>query len=144
MKQTFLVILAIFFIIICLISAELINIQAEKKEIEKQNSEYEKYLNQKILGTDLATLISKVVDQNEKNNIPKDEKGYYIENSKNSIKIDLKMVTIEKTYPMEEIYKGEIAKFVQNFNLIDFKCTSIQYHKKTGKVSKLIFEELEN
>ena len=53
------------------------------------------------------------------------------------------MTTIDKTYPMEEIHSNEIVKFVQNFNLIKFKCTSIEYHKKTGKVSKLIFEELE-
>ncbi len=143
MKQTLLVLLAIFFIIICLVSAMLINIQSEKKIVLQENLEYEQYLNKEILGTDLATLISKVVDQNEKNQVKKDENGYYIDNGENSIKIDLKMTTIDKTYPMEEIHSNEIVKFVQNFNLIKFKCTSIEYHKKTGKVSKLIFEELE-
>ena len=105
--------------------------------------QYENYLNDKILGTELATLISKVIDHNEKNNVEKDERGYYISNNKNSIKIDLKMTTIEKSYPMEEIYNNQIINFVQNFNLIEFKCTNIEYHKETGRVSKLIFEELE-
>lgn len=143
MKNTLLLILAIFFIIICIISGLLININSEKEAIKKENAQYEKYLNKEILGTELATLISKVTDQNEKNDIKKDEKGYYINNNENSIKIDLKMTTVNRTYPMEEIYNNQIINFVQNFNLIKFKCTNIEYHNATGKISKLVFEELE-
>ncbi len=143
MRQTLLIILAVFFIIICLVSAMIINIQSQKKTVLQENLEYEQYLNKEILGTDLATLISKVVDKNEKNQVKKDENGYYIDNGENSIKIDLKMTTIDKTYPMEEIHNNKIVKFVQNFNLVKFKCINIEYHKKTGKISKLIFEELE-
>ena len=54
-----------------------------------------------------------------------------------------KEATIEKTYPMELIYKNNITNFVKNFNVILFKCTNIEYHKTTGKVSKLIFEQVE-
>ena len=118
MKQSLLMLLAIFFIIICITCIILINLQTEKTEIKNENTQYEKYLNKEILGTDLASLINKVVDKNEKNNIQKDGNNYYIDNDENSIKIDLKMTTIDKTYPMEEIYNKEIAKFVQNFNLI--------------------------
>lgn len=142
MKQSFLLMLTIIFIMICIICTVLINIRAEQSSIKKENKEFEKYLDKEILGTELASLISKVVDKNERNLVSKDEKGYYIENSENSIKIDLKMKTINKTYPMEEIYNNEIVLFVQNFNLIKFKCTSLEYHKKTGRVSRLIFEEL--
>jgi len=53
------------------------------------------------------------------------------------------MITIEKTYPMEEIYNNDITKFVQNFNIVEFKCSEISYHKKTGKISKIVFDELE-
>lgn len=142
MKQSFLLVLITIFIVICIICTVLINIRADQNAIKQENSEFEKYLNKEILGTELASLISKSVDKNEKNLVSKNEKGYYIENQKNSIKIDLKMTTINKTYPMEEIYNNEITKFVKNFNLIKFKCTSIEYHKKTGKISKLVFEEL--
>lgn len=144
MKNTFLLILAIFFIIICIVSGLLIDMNSEKDAIKKENAQYEKYLNEEILGTELATLISKVIDHNEQNNVEKDEKDYYISNNANSIKIDLKMTTIEKTYPMEEIYNNQIINFVQNFNLIKFKCINIEHHKETGRVSKLIFEELQN
>lgn len=143
MKQSLLIILAIIFIVICIVSGTIINLRAENKEINKYNLEYEKYLNKEILGTEIATLISKVIDQNERNNIQKDENGYYINNNQNSIKIDLKMITIEKTYPMETIYNNQITNFVQNFNQIKFKCTKIEYHEQTGKISRLIFEELE-
>ena len=115
--------------------------QTQNKEVKKQNLEYEYYLNKTVYGTEVATLISKAVDQNEKLKIAKDENGRYIDNGENSIKIDLKMKTIDKTYPMEEIYNSQISNFVQNFNLIEFKCTNIEYHKETGKISKLIFEE---
>ncbi|MDO5555298.1 MAG: hypothetical protein Q4G09_01170 [Clostridia bacterium] len=144
MRNSLLIILAILFITICLTSILVINAQSNKNQILQENSRYEKYLNKQIIGTELATLISKVVDENEKNNIQKDENGYYINNNKNSIKIDLKMITVDKTYPMEEIYKNEITKFVQNFNLIEFKCTNIEYHNKTGKIAKLTFEEIKN
>ena len=129
--------------IICITSAVILNKQSEKKQISIENYEYEQYLNKQVIGTDVATLINKVVDQNEKNKVQKNEKGYYIDNEENSIRIDLKMTTINKTYPMEEIYNNKIANFVQNFNLIEFKCTSIEYHNKTGKIAKLTFEELE-
>ena len=142
MKKTFFIVSAVIFIIICMVYTFLIDLRAEKQEIEKDNMQYEQYLNQEILGTELATLISKVVDQNERNNIQKDEKGYYINNGETSIKIDLKMTTIDKTYPMEEIYNNKITSFVENFNFVSFECTSIEYHKKTGRISKLVFEEL--
>jgi hypothetical protein len=141
-RNAILIVLAIFLIIICVTCGFLINLKAEKAQIKKENLEYEQYLNKEILGTELATLISKATDKNERNNVQKDTKGYYISNGENSIKIDLKMTTIDKTYPMEEIYKNKIAAFVKNFNIINFKCTNIEYHKETGKVSKMLFEEL--
>ena len=144
MKQQLLIVLAVLFIIICITCGYLININSEKQALIDYNSQYEAYLNKQVLGTEVATLINKAIDQTQKNNIQKAEKGYYINNTKNSIKIDLKMTTIDKTYPMEEIYNKEITNFVQNFNLIEFKCINIEYHEDTGKVSKLVFEELEN
>lgn len=116
--------------------------QAETRKIIKYNLEYETYLNKEVLGTDVVSVMNKAINQNEKNNIQKDEKGYYIENNENSIKIYLKMITIEKTYPMEEFYNNGMVNFVQNFNLINFKCTSIEYHQRTGKIKQMIFEEL--
>ncbi len=142
MKRTLLIPLVIFFIMICMTCIFLINLKMQSQEIKRENAEFEIFLNKEVLGTDVASLISKAVDKNEKNNIQKDERKYYINNDENSIKIDLKMTTIDKTYPMEEIYNNNITEFVKNFNSIKFKCTSIEYHKKTGKISRITFEEL--
>ena len=95
-----------------------------------------------IYGTELATLINKAVNENENNKISKDEKGYYQENASNSIKIYVKMNTNGKTYQMETFYNNDITNFVENFNLVRFKCTKIEYHKDLGRVSKLYFEEI--
>lgn len=143
MKKSFLIITAIILIIIFIVLGYIFEAQAKQNEVISYNKQYESYLGKEIYGAEIATIINKVTEQNERNNVAKDENGYYIDNGTNSIKIDLKMITIEKTYPMELIYKNDIKSFVKNFNIILFKCTNIEYHKKTGKVSKLIFEQIE-
>ena len=52
------------------------------------------------------------------------------------------MNTNGKTYQMETFYNNDITKFVENFNLVKFRCNKIEYHKKSGRVSKLYFEEI--
>ena len=132
-------------ILIMLISAIglAMNLKTTTEAVHKGNKEYEYYLGKEIYGTDVTSLMNKEINENEKNGVEKDEKGYYIDNNKDSIKIELKMITVEKTYTMEEINNHDMNQFLKNFNLIKFKCTSIEYHRKTGKVSKMIFEQLE-
>lgn len=143
MKKSFLIITAIILIIIFIVLGYIFEAQSKQNEAISYNKQYENYLGKEIYGAEIATLINKVTEQNERNNVSKDENGYYIDNGTNSIKIDLKMITVEKTYPMELIYKNDVINFVKNFNVILFKCTNIEYHKETGKVSKLIFEQIE-
>lgn len=143
MKKTLLIIIIIFLSIIFAISGFLLKIQAQKREVQKENSQYEYYLNKELYGVDVATVINKVIENNEKNNVAKDENNYYIDNSQDSIKVELKMITIDKTYQMEAIYASGITNFVKYFNLIKFKCSSIEYHNKTGRVNKIIFEQIE-
>ena len=112
------------------------------RNIKKYNSQYEYYINKSIYGTELVTLINKVVNENEINKVEKDEKGFFIENNENSIKINIKMNTNGKTYQMETFYNNDITKFVENFNLVKFRCNKIEYHKKSGRVRKLYFEEI--
>ena len=142
MKKNILFIIAIFFIIMCVLFITLRNVQANERMLKKENKEYEIYLNKEIYGTDLASIINKIIDHNEKNNVPKNQYGYYIENNQNSITLEVKMKTIPKAYKMEQFYNNDITKFVENFNEINFKCIEIKYNE-VGKVSKLIFEEIE-
>jgi len=142
MRNSLLLICIPIAIIICSIFGLLITINTTNRIVKEENSEYEYYLNRTVYGTEVTTLINKAINQNENNQIAKDEKGHYIENGEDSLKIEIKMITIEKTYPMEEIYNNDITKFVENFNLIKFKCTNIEYHEKTGKISKITFEQI--
>ena len=143
MKNTVLLISIPIAVIICSLIGLLITKNTTNRIIKEENSEYEYYLGKTVYGTEVTTVINKAINQNETNKIQKDEKKYYIENNENSIKVEIKMITTGKTYPMEEIYNNDITKFVQNFNLIKFKCTSIEYHEKTGKVKKIVFEQIE-
>lgn len=142
MKKTILILLTIFFVIIISTYLFLQNAVQSKKLVLKENAEYEKYCIQEIQGVELATLINKAIDENEKNNIKKDKKNYYIENDENSIKIEIKMYDTEKTYAMEEIYNNNITEFIKYFNFTNFKCTNKEWHKKTGRISKMVFEEI--
>lgn len=144
MKKIVLLIAIPIVIILFSICGLLITKNTTNRITKEENSEYEYYLNKIVYGTDVITVIGKAVDENEKNNIQKNEKNHYIENEENSIKIEIKMLSNGKTYPMEEIYNNDITRFVQNFNLIKFKCTSIEYHKNTGKIRKMFFEETED
>lgn len=143
MKKTFFILTAIILIVTFMALGFILQKRSNQDEIKAYNKNYEYYLNENVYGTEVATLINKVVESNERNNVPKDDNGYYIDNNTNSIKIDIKMITIEKTYPMELIHNSNIENFVKNFNVILFKCTNIEYHKQTGKVSKLVFEQIE-
>ncbi len=114
-------------------------------EIKNINKQYEEYLNKELFGTDVTTVINKAINSNEKNNIEKDEKGFFIENDTNSIKVEIVMLNEEgkETYQMETIDKVGINQFINNFNLINFKCSNIEYHDKTKMVKKIVFEQIE-
>lgn len=135
----------IFIIIVIVVLALLYgyftyNNQAES--IKKENATYEEYYEKEIYGADLATVINKAVNSNENNNVEKDEKGKYIENNQNSIKIDIKIIDNDTTYDMETFYSSGIDKFVENFNMIQFKCTDITYHSETGRIKYMFFEQI--
>ena len=115
--------------------------QEEQNRMQRINQEYEWYKDRDVLGIDLATVINKAVNNNEKQEIEKDKDGYYIEDENYSIKVEIYMITNNTTYQMEAIYKLGVTRFIENFNLVSFKCTDIEYHKKTGLVSKLYFTQ---
>lgn len=144
MKKSLCIIIIFFIIIIGLTLIFMNNIQSVYKENQKENYVYAKYLNKEVMGTDVATLINRAVDNNEKYNIQKDDKGNYIDDDKYCIKIFVKLQTDGKYYNMETIYSNNVAEFVKNFNLEDFKCTNITYHNSTKRVATVYFEVLDS
>ena len=138
--------IAIFFGIIVFIVVAMFGIYLNYKnnynKIQKENRQFESYYNEETYGTNLASIINKAIDSNTKNNIEKDKNGKYIENDTNSINIDIKMIDNDKTYNMEKIYKGGISTFTSYYSQIKFKCTKIDYHKNTGKIKYMLFEQI--
>lgn len=145
MKKTIIVFSIIFCCILLIVSVSLMQNRENLASIQKENAIYEEYKEKQVFGTEVASLINKAINSNLKNEVEQDEKGFFIPNGKNSIQIEVKLLNDEtlKTYQMETIQKVGTAGFVQNFNLILFQCTNIEYHKQTQRVSKLVFEQIE-
>lgn len=143
MKKLTIFIIAAVIIIASVIGVKYINYRAEQNKIKNENLEYEMYLNKPIYGTELTTFINKAVDNNQKNNVPKDEKGFFIQNDVNSIEIEIRITDNETLYKMETLYSGGMINFIQYYNSIYFECTKITYNK-LGKVNYVLFEQKSN
>lgn len=141
MKKTIILILCIMLIILAFVIGKYLNYRAKYSEIKKENLEYEYYYQKEIYGTEIATIVNKAVNQNEKNQVSKNENGKYIQNNTNSIKIEIHMSDNETLYDMETLYNGGMTKFVQYYNLIKFACTEITYNDE-GKVKYMYFEQI--
>jgi len=137
------IILLIFAIVIFIIISYNYNVyKANIGKTAEYNKEYEQYLEKEIYGAELATLINKAVNQNEKNGIERDSQNYFIENNENSIKIDIHILENDTIYNMERINKKPIEDFVKNFNTIKFKCVKKEYHESTQKIKYILFEQI--
>ncbi len=141
MKKVF-IFFIIIVIIICGILFQYNSYKRAKNNIASENSEFEQYINNDIYGIDLATIINKSIDKNEKNKIQKDNQGFFIENDENSIEVEIYIKENETTYKMEQIYKQGTEQFVQFFINEKFKCSKVEYHKKTGKIKYMLFEQI--
>ena len=138
--------IAIFFIIIIAIVSTIsyiyLNQVAKINVAKKENAKFEMYVDKEISGMDLATIINKALDSNNRNEIQKDKDGKYIDNKINSINIDIKFIDDDVIYNIEKIYAGGINQFVGFYGDIIFKCNEVKYHKETGKVSYMVFEQI--
>lgn len=131
----------IVIIILCVISGMYINYRANYNLLKKENFEFERYLDKDIYGTELITLINKVINNNENNQVRKNN-GIYINNNQNSINIEIKMTDTDQIYQMEKIYNGGIQNFVNFYGNIKFKCIKIEYHNSTNKIRYLLFVQI--
>lgn len=143
MKKIILILLAIVIIIVSVIGIKYHSYMTERSILIKENAEFEQFKDKEIYGIDLATLINKTIDKNERSKIAKDENGNFISNDQNSIQIEIYIVDNEKTYKMEAFYNAGTEQFVQYYGNIKFKCSKIEYHENTGKIKYMLFEQLQ-
>lgn len=120
MKKIFLFIICIIIVILAVFYVRYLYYKQNESEIKKYNLEYEEYLTKQspdgikgINGRELTTIINRAVDNNERNSVAKDEKGFYIGDETNSVQIDIQMIDIEQTYKMETIYNGGMTEFIR-------------------------------
>ena len=131
----------IIILIICTIFAMYISYKANYNISKKSNLSFEKYLNEEVYGSELATVINRAIDRNEKNEVEKNNKGIYQNNDTNSINIEIKMLDDDTIYQMETFYRGGIQNFINYYNNIKFKCVDIKYHSSTNQVKYMLFEQ---
>ncbi len=148
MKKTLIFILIITAVVVIVCATSILENNQKVQAVKKFNQEYEMYLDKEIFGADVATLINKAVNTNLKNNIMQDEEKNFIANDTNSLQIEICFLYDEetgetRTYNMEKVYYRGIQEFIQNFNLTTFKIDSIEYHQTTGRVSKIVFKQIE-
>lgn len=142
MKKIIICILSIFLIIICIVVYGVYQKNENTAQIGVDNKTYESYENKEVLGTDIISIINKATDSNKKNDIKIGEDGNYIDNGKNSIRIEIKFLGLDKVITMERINNVGIEKFWSNYGALSFKCTKIEYHEKTHRVKYMYFEEV--
>lgn len=133
---------AVIIVIISAISLIYFNYKAEYNMAKRSNMEFEQYLNKEIDGMEVATAINKAVDNNEKYEISKNNKGIYLGDNENSIRIEIKMTDDNSVYQMETIYNSGIQNFINYYGNIKFKCTNIEYHNSSNKVKYILFEQI--
>ena len=129
-------------IIVAIVSYMYVNYRIMSNQVKQANAQYESMYEKEIYGTDLATLINKVVDDNTKNKVEKDDTGLYKDNGKNSIRVDTHFLDDDSVHTLQEIYASKTSTFVQYYNQVKFKCTKIEYHEQTGRVRYLYFEQI--
>ena len=140
--KKFVIFLVIVVAIVCAISYMYLNFIANRNTAITENMPYETYLNREIFGSDLASVINRAINDNNKNNVEKDEKGIYIANDTNSIKIQVKITDNDTTYDMETFYNNGMDNFIKYYNQIKFKCTNVEYHEATNKIKYMLFEQI--
>lgn len=142
MKKIF-IFLVIVMIIVAAIGFKYMSYKNEYNAIQKENKEFEEYKDKEVYGLEVGTIINKAVDKNTKNKIEKDNNQNFIQNDKNSIEIKIYITDNETMYKMETIYNAGTEQFVQYYGNIKFKCSKIEYHKKTGRIKYMLFEQQE-
>ena len=148
MKRNLIILISALLIVCVFVVYFVINYRNMQIDAQANNKEYITYKDKTIVGTTLVSLINKTVDNNEKNNIEKDEKNTYIENDRNSVKIYIYFLDLEKEdkyietpYTMEQIYNNDTDNFIKLYGTSNFYCSNIDYHEKTGNVKSLTFEQ---
>ena len=136
MKKLISIIFIVVIIIIIIVFVKYKEEQRVLKDIKKINNEFIIYEGRKIQINTLNTLMNKAIQYNYDNNIEQDEKGNFLENDTNSIKIYVELPIDNTTVSMEKV------EFAFSESLFEIK--NIEYHNKTKQIKSITFVEIDN
>lgn len=136
MKKTILALALILIVIVIIIVVKISDNSKKVNDIAKFNEQFEAIYNDKIVyGADVLTIINKAIDNNNTYKIKKDNNGYYIDDDKYCLKVELALLITseegelkEVQYPMETLEKAGLDGFISSFSLTKFECTSSIYN----------------
>lgn len=137
MKKIGILICTLVIVIVAIIGVNIYSYNERLKAAEKNNKNYQSYYNVEVLGSDVGSLINKILDTNSKNNIQKDENGKEI-----SISVTIKFLELDKNISIEAIEKQGVDRFIKNFGAETFKCTEIEYYPNAKGVKSMHFEQV--
>lgn len=137
MKKIGILICTLVIVIVAVIGVNIYSYNERLKATEKDNKNYQSYYNVEVLGSDVGSLINKILDTNSKNNIQKDENGKEI-----SISVTIKFLELDKNISIEAIEKQGVDRFIKNFGAETFKCTEIEYYPNAKGVKSMHFEQV--
>lgn len=135
MKKIFLCFIMLIIVIIIILAVKISDNNMKANTVKTYNQIFEEYKNKTLYGADVTTIINKAIDNNNESNIQKGDDGYYINDSENSLQVDLILLNLDKegnvyeqTFKMEDLQKVGLDGFISSFSIVPFECTSIEYH----------------
>ena len=114
MKKTLLFILIALGIMLLILVGVIVNHRFLRIEAQKPNLEFEYILEKEMYGTDVVTIINKAINNNQKYEIQKDENGYYKNDNKYSIQVEIAFAGVENNYTMEQICNAGLENFMRS------------------------------
>ena len=138
MKKNVIFIISLLFIIVIFLITSYNKEKVKKNSILKFNLGYENYNKDDLNGLDIITLINRATSNNEKYGIKKNDENIFILDDEYSIEIYITFNGI--SYPMEKINNSDVNTFIKLFADVNFCCTDIKYHKKSGRIASMYFE----
>lgn len=128
------------------------------QQIDDFNKVYESYNRKDVYGTQLASLVNRMLDNNKKYSYSNEEESYKMDMvvifkiqddyfgkgetyDLNGIKS--KMSTLQTKEESNKAIAGNSERPFTDFKRKLFKCTGIEYNEKTARVAKLYFEEVD-
>lgn len=139
----------IFFIVIvglAFIGINIFKYNYNKKVIQNENLKYISDKDNIVQINKVITIMNKAIESNKKNGISQNEKNEFIENDSNSIKVYMKIESRDSIIPMEALIfskNGGNSKVENLFSDVLFKFDTIEYHKKSGRIKKIVFKAIE-